>query len=283
MAMPLTPALSCSQRGEESHRMMSPHPAAEKGAAVRSMPRATARWGGSLAFVLAAHAVIALLLVAHQRPPELDTTPPPAVLLDLAPSAAPDTPTPLQSGEPAVPPDTPAPDAKRPEPPPPPKAIALPKPAPHATSPRPKHIVERSAPRPAPPPLPQAPTTAAHPSLPSSPTAAAPGAPAPPASPASANARAGWNARLAAWLARNKRYPRPAQEAGQQGTVTLRFVLDRAGHVSSYRIERSSGVPLLDQEVLALIQRAQPLPAPPPEIVGERFEFVLPVAFTLSR
>ena len=51
----------------------------------------------------------------------------------------------------------------------------------------------------------------------------------------------------------------------------------------SARLERSSGFPLLDEEVLALIQRAQPLPPPPAEVAGDRFELLVPVAFSIQR
>ena len=86
-----------------------------------------------------------------------------------------------------------------------------------------------------------------------------------------------------AWLSRHKRYPRPAQEQRQQGTAYLRFTLDRGGRVLAFHMDRSSGFPLLDEEVVALIQRAQPLPAPPVEVVGDRFELVMPVAFSIRR
>jgi len=41
--------------------------------------------------------------------------------------------------------------------------------------------------------------------------------------------------------------------------------MDRAGRVIAAQIDKNSGFPLLDEEVSALIQRAQSLPAPPPE------------------
>jgi len=82
-------------------------------------------------------------------------------------------------------------------------------------------------------------------------------------------------------LSQHKRYPREAQEQRQQGTARLRFVLDRYGRVLSYSLARSSGFAALDEEVVALIQRAQPLPAPPPELSGTRFELVAPVEFSL--
>ena len=83
------------------------------------------------------------------------------------------------------------------------------------------------------------------------------------------------------WLSRHKRYPRAAREQQQQGTAYLRFVVDRYGRVLSYGLARSSGIAALEEEVVALIQRAQPLPAPPAELSGARFELVAPVEFSL--
>ena len=65
--------------------------------------------------------------------------------------------------------------------------------------------------------------------------------------------------------------------------VYLRFAIDRQGKVLLSQINKSSGFGLLDDEVLALIQRAQPLPSPPPEIGGERIELLVPVAFFLRK
>jgi periplasmic protein TonB len=98
-----------------------------------------------------------------------------------------------------------------------------------------------------------------------------------------AAARTTWQAQLLGWLSRHKRYPRAAQEQRQQGTAYLGFALDRQGRVLSFRLDRSSGFAVLDEEVAALIQRAQPLPAPPPDLPGTRFELVVPVEFSLGR
>ncbi len=58
--------------------------------------------------------------------------------------------------------------------------------------------------------------------------------------------------------------------------------MDRDGHVLSAKIEKSSGFNLLDKEALTLMQRAQPLPRPPPEIQGEHLELVVPIQFFLN-
>jgi len=86
---------------------------------------------------------------------------------------------------------------------------------------------------------------------------------------------------LSAWLERHKQYPFPAQRRRQEGTVFLRFVVDRLGNVLSYKIERSSGYNLLDHEIEKMIQRAAPLPAMPDELVQSRLELVVPISFYL--
>lgn len=84
-----------------------------------------------------------------------------------------------------------------------------------------------------------------------------------------------------AWLEAHKRYPRAARLRHHEGTVLLRFVLDRKGHVVSYQIERTSGFPLLDRAVEKLIQRASPFPAMPSDMEQQQLELIVPVAFSL--
>jgi protein TonB len=113
------------------------------------------------------------------------------------------------------------------------------------------------------------------------PPVAAPPAPPQPSAAAIAGARTNWQAQLTGWLARYKRYPRVAEEQRQEGTAYLQFTMDRGGHVLAAHISRSSGFALLDEEVLALIQRAQPLPALPAEVPGATVQLVVPIAFTV--
>jgi protein TonB len=88
-------------------------------------------------------------------------------------------------------------------------------------------------------------------------------------------------AQLAAWLNKHKRYPRRAQQRRQEGTVKVRFMIDRSGRVLSHRIIGSSGHALLDREVEAMLARASPLPPVPAEIGQTRLSITLPVAFSL--
>jgi protein TonB len=84
--------------------------------------------------------------------------------------------------------------------------------------------------------------------------------------------------RLLTQLERYKRYPREARMRNQEGVVAVRFRLDESGHVLAASIARSSGFPALDDEVLQLLRRAEPLPPPPG---GEPIEIVAPIRFAL--
>ena len=92
---------------------------------------------------------------------------------------------------------------------------------------------------------------------------------------------ASWRDLVVARLQQAKRYPSSAEQRHEQGVVTLSFSVDRNGRVLSRSIARSSGSSSLDQEVLAMIQRAQPLPAFPPAMTQSVIHLTVPIRFSL--
>lgn len=92
---------------------------------------------------------------------------------------------------------------------------------------------------------------------------------------------ADYMAYLLAWLEKHKTYPRESQSRNQEGTVLLYLEMGRAGEVHAFRIHESSGHQPLDDEVLDLVRRAEPLPPPPPEVEGARIKLLVPVEFFL--
>jgi protein TonB len=115
--------------------------------------------------------------------------------------------------------------------------------------------------------------------------AAKPAPPAPVAavkSPVAGEGRDAFLGRLLAQLNRYKQYPHAARAAHIEGVVMLHFVMDADGKVLSFEIAKSSGRPVLDAEALALIQRAQPLPALPPDFPTRTLDAVVPVEFSLN-
>jgi protein TonB len=248
----------------------------------------TLRWGLSAGFVLAIHAGILVSVLA------LDTPPPPAelpgpVLIDLAPLPA--APPPAPEPEPVAeepPPPEPEPPPPEPEPPPP---------EPEPPPPEPPPPVEPEVPLPpvTPPKPPQAKPPPSRPAVvrprPPEPVPASPAPPAAPSEPApepaprpvasQSNVMPTFQQRLLRHLDQNKRYPKTSQRRRQQGTAMLRFTMDAEGNVLSFRLEKTSGYEALDEEVLAMIKRAEPLPKIPADLGRDRLELVVPVQFAL--
>ncbi|MVA73860.1 TonB family protein [Agrobacterium vitis] len=88
-----------------------------------------------------------------------------------------------------------------------------------------------------------------------------------------------WQARLAAYLERRKRYPSEARANKEEGTAYARFQIDDSGNVLSVSISRSSGFPNLDQATVDAIKRSSPVPAPPP---GVSKTITVPFRFNLK-
>lgn len=92
-----------------------------------------------------------------------------------------------------------------------------------------------------------------------------------------------WQAELLRHLDRHLRYPQQARNLRHQGTVLVRFRIDHDGHLHAIALERGSAHDSLNKEALAVLQRAQPLPAPPPELAQADSDVVLPITFRLRR
>lgn len=218
-------------------------------------------------------------------------------MVDSAPQEAPDTDTP----------DEPLPDEPPPEPdpmpeevpeaavepppevipeasqevaqpddlPPPPEEVreaevALPVPVSPRPPQRPKkpdQVAEKPEPRRKPPPPSQAATRARAEAPVADRTAGARDS----ASSAPTISPARWQSQLFSHLLRRK--PR---SVGDRGTATVAFSIDAAGNVLSVQIARSSGSARIDTAVLSMVQRASPVPAPPP---GANRSISVPIKF----
>ena len=247
------------------------------------------RWALAALIMLAAHlGIVATYLLLHR--PGTGPSGAPVVVIDLAPYPSAPRQDPVE-----LPPDPPMQEAQ-PEPEQkvetPPEVLPLP-PLPPLPTPevvttvlppppeQPEKEVEDKPPPPKPvrakkKPAPRTTPTASAPTRADAPASSQLGV-----SPEASRAQASWRDLLMAHLQRHKRYPAGAQSRGEQGTVVLSFSMDRNGHVLSRSVARSSGVPELDQEVLAMIQRAQPLPAFPPAMPQARMSLTVPIRFNV--
>lgn len=94
-----------------------------------------------------------------------------------------------------------------------------------------------------------------------------------------------WTSLLLQRLERYKRYPAQAVRQQARGVVLLNLTLSREGQVLHVSLAKSSGVPSLDKEALALPQRASPLPALPDNMVEgkSQMNITLPIRFDLRQ
>jgi protein TonB len=90
-----------------------------------------------------------------------------------------------------------------------------------------------------------------------------------------------WQSLLLKHLQQFKSYPGGARARNEQGVVLMAFTIDRAGHVLSRHIVNGSGYADLDAEVLALVERAQPMPAFPASMTEAQLDLTVPIRFSL--
>jgi len=245
------------------------------------------RWSLCAAVVIAAHGLGALVLAGGSDEEELEAgasvvtielapvaVAPPAPPRDLAPGppletesqerVAEETPTPPELKEPkekqeekvVEAPPAPDPEIAMPPEPPPEEGPIEHKPAPVQATAAPVPTAPQSAPAPA--------------KLAAAPAVA-------PVERLTSAAVASWQRLLVAQLERHKRYP--PQARGKVGEAKLAFSIDRTGRVIASRIMHSSGSEALDQEALALLRRAAPLPPPPAGLPDDRLSFVVPIRY----
>jgi protein TonB len=118
---------------------------------------------------------------------------------------------------------------------------------------------------------------------PSGPPAAAPSpASAAPASGASdGSALAAYLARVSAHMQLRLRKPLVAARLGETGEASVHLVFNRAGHVLSVELIKSSGHKDLDEEAIAVVKRSDPLPPIPPDIKADVINAQMPVNFAI--
>jgi protein TonB len=86
--------------------------------------------------------------------------------------------------------------------------------------------------------------------------------------------------KVASKLRRSLRYPREARGGKLRGEVLVSFVVGSNGSVSSVRVARSSGSPVLDQAAGDAVRRAAPFPPIPADAGRSNWTFSVPLAFT---
>lgn len=82
-------------------------------------------------------------------------------------------------------------------------------------------------------------------------------------------------------FASKQRYPRSAIDDGIEGTVTVAVRVNADGSITGFDIRKSSNHTILDDQVLSLLTRVDPLPALPGEAMSH--EFVIPLSYRMQK
>jgi periplasmic protein TonB len=223
------------------------------------------RWALSFALVAAAHAAAALTLL--NGPPSEDSgflAGAPVVMIDLPQApAAPAVPAfDLPLGPEAMPIEQTPPLKEETKPPEQMADVALQEPEP----PKPQPPVEATAPPPS--------VAIAVPHE-KPPTAGSDVQP-------TQGAVRQWQNSLAVKIRQVQRYPPRAIARREQGSAAITFRIDNNGRVVESHIIKSSGSHDLDQELFAMVARAQPLPKPPPDAKPADLEITFAMNFSLK-
>ena len=97
------------------------------------------------------------------------------------------------------------------------------------------------------------------------------------------NAEKQWQALVLGRLMKFKQYPDDASRRNRTGTPVVHFVVDDQGYVISSSLYNASGTSSLDREAQRVLKRAEPLPAPPSEILRNgQITVRLPIDFSLA-
>lgn len=80
-----------------------------------------------------------------------------------------------------------------------------------------------------------------------------------------------------------QKYPKKALVEGVEGEVTVQVTIDDNGEILENKIVQRSGSRILDRAVLKMVRRAAPFPFIPVELQTNRFEFEVPLSFTLTK
>ena len=259
------------------------------------------RWGAAAVAILAAHAALVAIGMNWTRPQPDPGVTLPAIMVDMAPvSAAPQS-TPLERAPDqlmdeadASPPEpvrqqqvveeqiAPTPPQEKPEVVAPPEQKMEMKPATEPARPVPEakptpvklKIVRPEAKKPSD--STPAPRTAAPPRVERQAQAASAAS-----AGATASVVASYSQRVRAHLMRFHQYPAAANQ--KPGVAKMSFTISRSGQVLGSRLAGSSGVAALDAQAAAMVRKASPFPAFPPEITQASMSFNIPVGFTGPR
>lgn len=92
-----------------------------------------------------------------------------------------------------------------------------------------------------------------------------------------------WQKEIITSIAKHRAYPADARARGIEGTVMVRFSIDRYGRLVTRAMTGTSGHGILDDAAIATLDRVPDFPTAPKILSGEMFEFAMPIKFSVLK
>lgn len=89
---------------------------------------------------------------------------------------------------------------------------------------------------------------------------------------------------ISAWINRQKALLTRAVPEGMRGNIVVRLRIDRTGKIHMFKLDKATGVPVVDSAAADMVRAANPVPPVPTDFPGgSMFEFLIPISYTSQR
>ncbi|TNE63526.1 MAG: TonB family protein [Alphaproteobacteria bacterium] len=101
------------------------------------------------------------------------------------------------------------------------------------------------------------------------------------AQPATADEMDDWRKAVVKKIGEEHIYPRSAIQREVEGVAKVKVTIDRTGAITTYDIVEPTGESVLDKVIPKIMEKLNPLPAPPDSMSDDSLTFVIPFAWRL--
>lgn len=89
---------------------------------------------------------------------------------------------------------------------------------------------------------------------------------------------------ISLWINRHKHILNSAVQPGMKGNIVIRLRIDRTGKIHFFKLDKATGVPVVDAAAAEMVRAANPVPPAPSNYPGgNMFEFLIPVGYTFQQ
>lgn len=89
---------------------------------------------------------------------------------------------------------------------------------------------------------------------------------------------------ISMWINRHKAILNRAVQPGMKGNIVIRLRIDRMGNIHYFKLDKATGVPVVDAAAADMVRAASPVPPVPSNYPGgNMFEFLIPVGYTFQQ